>query len=83
MDYDKTEIAKTYKQGRDYGPEFLQHWMEVVASHVDTQNVRSVLDLGCGTGRFSEGLATRLDADVVGTGSIPQDARRSAQGPAP
>jgi ubiquinone/menaquinone biosynthesis C-methylase UbiE len=66
MDYDKTEIARTYKQGRDHGPEFLRQWMDVVAAHVDTQNVRTVLDLGCGTGRFSEGLATRLNADVVG-----------------
>jgi len=66
MDYDRTEIASTYKQGRDHGPEFLRQWMDVVAAHVDTQNVRTVLDLGCGTGRFSQGLAARLGAKVVG-----------------
>ncbi|HZI50269.1 MAG TPA: methyltransferase domain-containing protein [Terriglobia bacterium] len=66
MDYDQTEIASTYKQGRDHGPEFLRQWMDVVAAHVDTQNVRTVLDLGCGTGRFSQGLAARLNAKVVG-----------------
>ena len=66
MDYDQTEIAKTYKQGRDHGPEFVQQWMDVVAANVDTENVRTVLDLGCGTGRFSQGLASRLNATVVG-----------------
>ena len=66
MDYDKTEIAKTYKQGRDHGPEFLRQWMDVVAAHVDGPKVRTVLDLGCGTGRFTEGLAARLNTTVVG-----------------
>ena len=31
-----------------------------------TRESSTVLDLGCGTGRFSEGLATRSNANVVG-----------------
>jgi ubiquinone/menaquinone biosynthesis C-methylase UbiE len=66
MDYDKTEMASTYRRGRDLGPEVTQQWMEVVAAHVESGNVRTVLDLGCGTGRFSEGLAEQFTAEVVG-----------------
>ena len=66
MDYDKTDIARTYHQARHHGAEFLELWMNTVAAHLGTRSVRSVLDLGCGTGRFTEGLATHLNATVIG-----------------
>ena len=66
MDYDKTDIPVSYDRGRDHGPEVLRLWMNVVSSHVGGRRVESVLDLGCGTGRFSEALATHFDAEVVG-----------------
>jgi ubiquinone/menaquinone biosynthesis C-methylase UbiE len=66
MDYDATDIPVGYDRGRDHGPEVLRLWMDVVASYVEGQRVKSVLDLGCGTGRFSEALAVRFDAEVVG-----------------
>ena len=66
MDYDATDIAATYDRGRDHGPEFLDLWMNVVASHVKMNRPKTILDLGCGTGRFTEALAVHFDADVVG-----------------
>src|ERR1044071_8433796 len=66
MDYDATDIAVAYDRGRDHGPEFLNLWMNVVSSHVRDQCIKTILDLGCGTGRFSEALANRFDAEVVG-----------------
>lgn len=66
MDYDKTDIPEAYNQGRDHGPAVLQQWMNVIAIHVDEKTVMNVLDLGCGTGRFSQALATRFNAMVVG-----------------
>jgi ubiquinone/menaquinone biosynthesis C-methylase UbiE len=66
MDYDKTEMPKTYAQGRNLAPAVLQLWMDVVAAHVDAGQVRSILDLGCGTGRFSGALSGRFGADVIG-----------------
>ena len=66
MDYDATDIAVTYDRGRDHGPEFLNLWMNVVSSHVKDQRIKMILDLGCGTGRFSEALAVRFDAEVIG-----------------
>jgi ubiquinone/menaquinone biosynthesis C-methylase UbiE len=66
MDYDATDIAATYDRGRDHGREFLDLWMNVVESHVKDQRVKTILDLGCGTGRFTEGLAVHFAADVIG-----------------
>jgi ubiquinone/menaquinone biosynthesis C-methylase UbiE len=66
MDYDATDIASAYDRGRDHGPEFLELWMDVVSSHVKDQRIETILDLGCGTGRFSEALAVRFDAEVIG-----------------
>ena len=66
MDYDSTDIPAGYDRGRDHGPEFLQLWMDLVASRVGKQRLNTILDLGCGTGRFSEALAAHFDAEVVG-----------------
>jgi ubiquinone/menaquinone biosynthesis C-methylase UbiE len=66
MDYDATDIASTYDLGRDHGPEFLNLWMNVVAGHVHDRRIKTILDLGCGTGRFTEALRARFDADVIG-----------------
>jgi ubiquinone/menaquinone biosynthesis C-methylase UbiE len=66
MDYDATDIATVYDRGRDHGPEFLNLWMDAVSSQVKGHDIKTILDLGCGTGRFSEALATRFNAEVVG-----------------
>jgi ubiquinone/menaquinone biosynthesis C-methylase UbiE len=66
MDYDATDIASTYDRGRDHGPAFLDLWMNVVASYVKDQDIKTILDLGCGTGRFTEALRARFDAKVIG-----------------
>lgn len=66
MDYDATDIPDGYDRGRDHGPEVLRLWMNVVSSHVGKQPVNTILDLGCGTGRFSEALADYFNAQVVG-----------------
>jgi ubiquinone/menaquinone biosynthesis C-methylase UbiE len=65
-DYDLTDIPAVYDRGRDHGPKVLDLWMRTVAAHVDGRSVARVLDLGCGTGRFSEGLAAEFNAEVIG-----------------
>ena len=66
MDYDSTDIPVVYDRGRDHGPEVLQLWINCVASYVGQQRLITILDLGCGTGRFSEALAAHFDAKVIG-----------------
>jgi ubiquinone/menaquinone biosynthesis C-methylase UbiE len=66
MDYDLTDIPAGYDRGRDHGPEFLGLWLATLGRHLRGLNVRRILDLGCGTGRFSEALATHFRAEVIG-----------------
>ena len=66
VDYDSTDISIGYDLGRDHGPEVLRLWMNFVASCFKNQRLNTILDLGCGTGRFSESLAAHFDAEVVG-----------------
>lgn len=66
MDYDRTKMPAVYDRSRDHGPRWLQYWMDVLTSHLDRERVTRILDLGCGTGRFTEGLAIRFDAEVIG-----------------
>jgi ubiquinone/menaquinone biosynthesis C-methylase UbiE len=65
-DYDRTDIPAAYDRGRDHGPEVMNLWMDEIASRVQGHPVTSILDLGCGTGRFSEGLADHFGAEVAG-----------------
>jgi ubiquinone/menaquinone biosynthesis C-methylase UbiE len=64
-DYDQTGIPDAYDRGRDHGPEVLHLWMRAVAAHLNGSPAR-ILDLGCGTGRFSDALAVAFDAEVIG-----------------
>ncbi|HMG74156.1 MAG TPA: methyltransferase domain-containing protein [Pyrinomonadaceae bacterium] len=66
MDYDASDIAVAYDLGRSHGPEVLDLWMSTVSSYLDERAITSILDLGCGTGRFSEALAVHFDAEVIG-----------------
>ena len=66
MDYDATNIPDSYDRGREHGPEVHTLWMNVVAQHLADPSIKAILDLGCGTGRFTEDLAARFDAQVVG-----------------
>jgi ubiquinone/menaquinone biosynthesis C-methylase UbiE len=66
MNYDATNIAATYDLARDHGPAFLDLWMQTISSYLKGKSVKSILDLGCGTGRFSEALADYFNAQVIG-----------------
>src|SRR5437762_2318619 len=84
MDYDTTDIPTAYDRGRDHGPGVLRLWMDVVSSCVGKRRVNTILDLGCGTGRFSEALAARFDAEVLGidpSKKMLEQARRKGRDP--
>ena len=65
-EYDKTDLPTGYDRARDHGPQVIDLWMNTIATHLEGHSVTRVLDLGCGTGRFSEALAARFGAEVIG-----------------
>lgn len=66
MDYDATAIPAVYDRARSHGPEMLDLWMRTIAVHVGDLPISTILDLGCGTGRFTDALATSFGAAVIG-----------------
>ncbi len=64
MDYDSTSIARTYDAGRDLPARKKQQLLEFFVRHAAPGEIAVVIDLGCGTGRFSEALAEAFDARV-------------------
>jgi ubiquinone/menaquinone biosynthesis C-methylase UbiE len=66
MDYDLTDIPEGYDRGRDHGAAFLRLWMDVIAAQLEGRTVTRILDLGCGTGRFTAPLATAFGVEVIG-----------------
>jgi ubiquinone/menaquinone biosynthesis C-methylase UbiE len=65
-EYDRTSIPASYDSGRDHGPAVLRLWMDAVAAHLDSVTPARILDLGCGTGRFSDALSVHFHAEVIG-----------------
>jgi len=66
MNYDKTEIPATYDKARALSPETRRLWQDLLSVHVDQAEISLVIDLGCGTGRFSELLAAHFGVQVIG-----------------
>jgi ubiquinone/menaquinone biosynthesis C-methylase UbiE len=66
MDYDATAIPAAYDRGRTHGPEFLDLWMQTVERYLASRRPSNIVDLGCGTGRFSGALATWFGTTVIG-----------------
>jgi len=66
MDYDATAIPPAYDRARTHGPEVLNLWMQTVERYSGNVPLSTILDLGCGTGRFSDALATWFEATTIG-----------------
>lgn len=64
MDYDGTSMPESYDSGRGYPPAVLAAWLEHIARRAPRET-SDVLDLGCGTGRYSGPLAAQLRANVL------------------
>jgi ubiquinone/menaquinone biosynthesis C-methylase UbiE len=65
VDYDKTDMPRGYDLGRRYSPAQLARWLAVISISVAKDAVAEILDLGCGTGRYSGALAEHFDARVI------------------
>lgn len=67
MDYDRTEIADFYDKARALLPETARLWLNLLSIHISrTATPSLVIDLGCGTGRFSDLIATGFGVEVIG-----------------
>lgn len=66
MDFEQTDIPGRYDAGRGYSSELMDFWLERIAEGVGGSQFESILDVGCGTGRFSPHLARHFSSNVIG-----------------
>jgi ubiquinone/menaquinone biosynthesis C-methylase UbiE len=66
VDYDASTIPERYISARSLATATLRQWLDLIAGSLEGINIRRVLDLGCGTGRFACGLRDRFAAEVIG-----------------
>jgi ubiquinone/menaquinone biosynthesis C-methylase UbiE len=64
MDYDQTSMPSAYDQARSHSPEALDFWLGIISSALPKARIDTILDLGCGTGRYSGALAAKFQAEV-------------------
>jgi ubiquinone/menaquinone biosynthesis C-methylase UbiE len=64
MDYDQTNMPAAYDAGRRYSPAVLALWLDVISRWVPN-GASNILDIGCGTGRYSAALAEQFDAWII------------------
>ena len=64
--YFETETANRYDSARSLPSETKTLWLETLKSAIPAQQIRKVLDLGCGTGRFTRALSETFDCPALG-----------------
>jgi ubiquinone/menaquinone biosynthesis C-methylase UbiE len=66
MDYDNANIGERYDKARPLPSETVGLWMRAIAESIGSGSVDSIVDVGCGTGRFTLSLADWFNAKVIG-----------------
>lgn len=78
---DFERIASTYDAGRGLPDDAMDVWRIALLRHLPERTGLPVLDLGCGTGRFSAAIARWLGARVIGIDPSPEMLRAASLGP--
>ncbi|MBV9766699.1 MAG: class I SAM-dependent methyltransferase [Acidobacteriaceae bacterium] len=62
--YDDTDIYLTYDHARALPRASLRQWLDRISYYLRRKRIRNIIDVGCGTGRFSEALSKYFHATV-------------------
>ena len=66
MRYDQTTIPSCYDQSRRLPRATMTLWLDAITRRVHRDEIATILDVGCGTGRFSSALSGRFGARLIG-----------------
>jgi ubiquinone/menaquinone biosynthesis C-methylase UbiE len=83
MDYDAYVTAEVYDKARALLPATARLWQELLADYINPGATQLILDLGCGTGRFSELLAQRSGGRVIGIDPSERMLQQARRKPSP
>jgi len=65
FEYDTSNVPESYAESRRLPLETIDLWLTAISDTI-TKPITTILDLGCGEGRFSAALATKFRAEVYG-----------------
>lgn len=77
--HDSADFHLRYDQARSLEPASMSYWMDQVHKTANGHLARTILDIGCGTGRFTQGLRERFEAQVIGIDPSPKMISRAPQ----
>ena len=66
FDYDQTNVNVNYDASRRLPGETLDLWMEAISESVSGDWIDTIVDLGCGTGRFTGALSEHFSFRTIG-----------------
>jgi SAM-dependent methyltransferase len=66
LNYDEGDLHLRYDSARALPRETVALWMEILKRHLATRSIEVLVDVGCGTGRFTCALAENFVANVYG-----------------
>ena len=81
--YDESNISAVYDSSRSLPGDVINVWMKAISSAIGNKNIKGIIDLGCGTGRFSAALASSFNTFCVGVDpseKMIQKARSNSKG---
>jgi ubiquinone/menaquinone biosynthesis C-methylase UbiE len=64
--YSEIDTANRYDSARSLPAQTQTVWLDALKSCIPKQEIRKILDLGCGTGRFTAGLGKTFECSVIG-----------------
>jgi ubiquinone/menaquinone biosynthesis C-methylase UbiE len=66
FDYDASDVHLRYAQARRISPRLMTMWLDAIGREIPRLDVKVILGLGCGTGRFTAALGRHFCARVIG-----------------
>jgi ubiquinone/menaquinone biosynthesis C-methylase UbiE len=66
MEYDSTAVPERYHDSRTLTSDDVERWVSLVREVLPRAGSSLLIDLGCGTGRFTVPLAERLGVSAIG-----------------